>query len=177
MSRLLKAALVPLLLFVLVMPVAASTDSDIGSSIISETEKILKEDRKTLDDYGIDPADFEKMVQRMILLGRMVVDEGIPFKLHEASFEFKGREYRAHLARPANGERGLVFVATYLDSVGKVYAMIMGDVDEDGIPDFVIGKDSFGNKAMMQVDKESMAVYIAGVKALLAKEVYYPPEE
>ena len=146
-------------------------DGDLSATMKQSVEEL--KDYK-LEDYGVNPKDFEAMISKIILLG-----DPVTHAVH-------GRMRTHYVTVGLNGKDGRVFklvfsIAKKLDHLGIItIAMdtdtmetaIWFDVDECGVPEIVdTGK---GKRALTDAD---MVVYAKVILTLISQPVYYPTQD
>lgn len=127
-----------------------------------------------LEDYGINPADFQKMVVQIILLGDKVVhSEHGRMRTHYANIGLQQKDGSVlELAFGIGKKLDAVGIITVAADPSSEERATWYDVDECGVPELVdTGK---GKRALEKMD---MDVYAKVIMTLLMKEVYYPSQE
>ena len=141
----------------------------------TQIETSIEEQKEyRLEDYDVNPEDFEAMISRIILLG-----DPVTHSVH-------GRLRTHYVNVGLNGKDGRVFklvfsIAKKLDYLGIITVAIdtdtmetaiWYDVDECGIPEIIdTGK---GKRAMTDMD---MDVYAKVIQTLLMQPVHYPTQD
>jgi hypothetical protein len=146
-------------------------DGDLSATMEQSIEELKN---YKLEDYGVNPEDFETMISRIILLG-----DPVTHSVH-------GRLRTHYVNVGLNGKDGRVFklvfsIAKKLDYLGIITVAIdtdtmetaiWYDVDECGVPEIVdTGK---GKRAMTDAD---MVIYAKVIQTLLMQPVYYPAQD
>ena len=148
-------------------------DGDLSATMKQSVEEL--KDYK-LEDYGINPKDFETMISQIILIGDPVT--------HSVHGRLRTHYVTVVLQKDKDADHPfkLVFsIGKKLDYLGIITVAIdidtketaiWYDVDECGVPEIVdTGK---GKRAMTDAD---MDVYAKIIKTLLMQPVYYPAQD